>query len=233
KAVDVFFGGDCLDDLGCVHVTRQRQLDQDSMDGGILVELPHHIEQFGLGGVFAHADHARIQPGLFAGGGLVAHVDLRGRVFAYQHDRQAGLNSTGGKRLHAFGNFGANGVGQRLAIDNASAHAEPSALVSAIFMRSATVVTSSFSMILARWASTVLILIFRSPAICLFRRPATMRSSTCCSRAVRRLSTACWSRRARAWFTRSAASSSMRATISRRSLSLNGFSRKSTAPFFM
>src|SRR6218665_187679 len=37
-------------------------------------------------------------------------------------------------------------------------------------------------MMLARCASTVLMLMPRSSAICLFRRPATMRSSTCASR---------------------------------------------------
>jgi hypothetical protein len=49
---------------------------------------------------------------------------------------------------------------------------------SAVFIRSAMVRASILSMMLARWASTVLMLMFRSSAICLFRRPATMRSST-------------------------------------------------------
>jgi hypothetical protein len=44
--------------------------------------------------------------------------------------------------------------------------------------RSATVFTLSFSMMFARCASTVLMLMPRSSAICLFRRPAMMRSST-------------------------------------------------------
>lgn len=44
--------------------------------------------------------------------------------------------------------------------------------------RSATVLTFSFSMMFARCASTVLMLMPRSSAICLFRRPAMMRSST-------------------------------------------------------
>ena len=68
---------------------------------------------------------------------------------------------------------------------------------SAIFSRSATVLAFSFSMMLARCASTVLMLMPRSSAICLFRRPATMRSSTCASRVVRRDSSA--SRLAASW----------------------------------
>src|SRR5690606_31228746 len=130
-----------------------------------------------------------MQSGLFAGGRLVAHIDLRGGVFADQHDRQPGGDAARLEFGHALTDLRLDLVGKRLAVDDASGHATPS-FVSAIFIRSATVVTSSFSMMLARWASTVLMLIFRSPAICLLRRPATMRSSTCCSREVRRLRTA-------------------------------------------
>src|SRR5690554_747943 len=170
----------------------------------------HDIEQLLLGNIGIQSYDARVQAGLLAGGCLVAYVDLRGGVFPHQHHGQAGHDACRLEILYPLGDVGLDGVGQGLAIDNTCGHAVPSALVSAIFMRSATVVTSSFSMILARCASTVLMLMFKSPAICLFRRPATMRSSTCCSRAVKRLSTAWWFFCACTWVTLSAACSSMR-----------------------
>src|SRR5690606_23377820 len=110
-----------------------------------------------------------MQAGLFTGRRLVAHIDLRGGVFSHEYDGQARLQALSTQCLHTFGHFGAHGGGQRLAVDDSCGHAIPSGLVRAIFIRSATVVTSSFSMMLARCASTVLMLMFRSPAICLFR----------------------------------------------------------------
>src|SRR5690606_31147960 len=233
EAVDVFFSRDGFDDLGRVHVARQRQLDKNAVNGRVFIELLDDIQQFGFGAVLAHADHTGMQAGFLAGCRLVAHVDLGGRILADQHDRQPGVNVLCAQRFDTFGNFGAYGVRECLADDDAGCQAAPSEGVRAMLMRSDTVVTSRISMMLARWASADLMRMFASPAICLFRRPATRRSSACCSRAVRRLSTACWLRRARAWATRSLASTSMRATMSRNSASLKGFSRKSTAPFFM
>src|SRR5690606_12996390 len=108
-----------------------------------------------------------MQAGLLAGGGLVADVHLRGGVLSDEHYRQAGVDTLRPQRLHAFGDLGPNGFRECLAVDDSCGHALPSDLARAIFMRSATVVTSSFSMMLARCASTVLMLMFRSPAICL------------------------------------------------------------------
>jgi hypothetical protein len=53
-------------------------------------------------------------------------------------------------------------------------------------IRSAMVRTSNLSMMFARCASTVLMLMERSSAICLLRRPDAIRSRTCRSRGVRR-----------------------------------------------
>src|SRR5690606_28820724 len=195
-----------------VHVPGQRQLHQDAVDGRVAVERVDAFKQLGLGEVGRVLLPDRMQAGLLAGGDLVAHVDLRGGVIAHQHDRQAGTYALGRQRLHALGDFFANALRQGGAVDDACGHAWASGLARATFIRSATVVTSSFSMMLARCASTVLMLMPRSSAICLFKRPATMRSSTCDSRPVSLDSSAsrlaaCWwpAKASRAW-------SSMRST---------------------
>src|SRR3546814_8598381 len=131
----------------------------------IAIQVADHVQQLLFADIGGQSDDLRMQARLFAGGRFVAHGYLRSRVFADQHHGQAGYDAARLQRLHPLADFSFDSVGKQLAIDDASAHATAS-LVSAIFIKSATVVTSSFSMMLARCASTVLMLMFRSPAIC-------------------------------------------------------------------
>ena len=104
----------------------------------------------------------------------------------------------------------------------------------AILSRSATVLALSFSMMLARCASTVLMLMPRSSAICLFRRPGddALEHLRLARGQARQQGVAaggfllCWRRTRRL-------RSSMRSTSDSSSSSLKGFWMKSIAPFFI
>src|SRR5690606_23096286 len=99
----------------------------------------------------------RMQAGLFTSSDLVAYIDLRGGVFADQYDGQTGTDALGSEGLHTLCDFFADALRQGGAVDDACAldggyrrvlqgHACASGFASATFIRSATVVTSSFSM---------------------------------------------------------------------------------------
>jgi hypothetical protein len=91
KAVDVFFRRDGVDDQIAVQVLWQGKLHEDAMHRRIGIELLDQRQQGRLvrigGQLVLEGGHARLG-GLLA---LVTHVDLTGRVLAYQHDREAGL----------------------------------------------------------------------------------------------------------------------------------------------
>jgi hypothetical protein len=88
-------------------------------------------------------------------------------------------------------------------------------------------------MMLARCASTVLMLMPRSSAICLFRRPATMRSSTWASRVVRRRQQGVAAGLLLVLAEGAARLVEHALDQAESSSSLKGFSMKSIAPFFM
>jgi hypothetical protein len=74
-----------------VDLVRERQLDQDAVNGRIGVEAKHQFEQYGLLGVGRQA----VFEGAHAGGGglagLVAHIDLACRIIADQNHGEAGV----------------------------------------------------------------------------------------------------------------------------------------------
>ncbi len=223
KTVHILGGRDRLDHLLRIDVRGQGKLHQDAVDGGVGIERLHACQQFGLGHGRGPALQHRMHAGVFAGLDLVAHIDLRGRVLAHQDHGQARCDALGLEGGHTGADIGAQLAGEGVAVDQLGGHgavgmglkrkrppcgggrwgdgvpvqALAGVCPRAILSRSATVLALSFSMMLARCASTVLMLMPRSSAICLFRRPATMRSSTCASRLVSLESSAsrlaaCW-----------------------------------------
>jgi hypothetical protein len=89
KAVDVLCGRNSGQHLHGIDVLRQRQLNENAVNGGIIVELLDNRQNIGLG-CFGrqlvlpriHADFDRLLR-------LVGHIDLGGRVFAHQNDGEA------------------------------------------------------------------------------------------------------------------------------------------------
>ena len=65
----------------------QRQLDQDAVHGGVVVQAVHDGEQVGLAGCGRQADGAGGDAGLGCGAVLAADVDVAGGIVADQdHD---------------------------------------------------------------------------------------------------------------------------------------------------
>ncbi len=96
-AVDVLARIDRGENLARVEPARQRELNQDPVDGGIGVQLGDQRQQLGLRGGGRQAVIEGADPGLRAGGGLVADVDLRGGIFADQDHRQPRFDAAGAK----------------------------------------------------------------------------------------------------------------------------------------
>src|SRR6185369_11177867 len=231
EAVDVLRRRDRLDDASRRDVLGQGLLDEDAVHGGVGVQRRDAREQLAFAERGGVGLLQRADADLGAGAHLVAHVDLARRIFADEDHRETRCRAGGGE-----GGDALREPGTQLACDPRAVDQLRQALLwapSAIFSRSATVFAFSFSMMLARCASTVLMLMPRSSAICLLSRPATMRSRTCASRVVRRDSSA--SRLAASWcFEKSRrARSSIFSTRATSSSSLKGFSMKSSAPFFI
>ena len=105
----------------CVNVRGQWQLHQNAMNGRVLVEGVNALQQLrfrqGSRVVFQH----RVQSGIGAGLDLVAHVHLRGRVFADQQHGQAGSEAAGFQRSTALADAGTGAGGKGIAVDESCA----------------------------------------------------------------------------------------------------------------
>src|SRR5206468_5948203 len=149
------------------------------------VERGDPLEQLGFGEIGRIRFVDRADSRLGARLDLVAYVDLACRVVADEDDGEAGNFAGRRETCGAARDLGADFARDRGAVDPRRGRQALLCAPSAILSRSATVFAFSFSMMLARCASTVLMLMPRSSAICLLSRPATIRSSTCASRVVR------------------------------------------------
>ena len=100
----------------------QRQLHQDAVDIGIVVQREHAVEQR----LLAHGGGQLVELGAHAGflarADLVAHIDARGGVVASEHDRQAGANAALRKRGDLLLHRGAHLRGERFSVENPRGH---------------------------------------------------------------------------------------------------------------
>jgi hypothetical protein len=122
EAVHVLGGRDGLDDLLAVHVLRKRQLHQDAVHLRVVVERTDAGQQVG----FAHVGGVGLQRGLQARlravVDLVLRVDLAGRVLAHEDDGKSRVHATGLERGGAACDFGADGFGEGVAVDQLGGH---------------------------------------------------------------------------------------------------------------
>ncbi len=122
ETVHVFCRCNRFNDFLRINVRGQRQLHQDAVDGGVLVERFHARQQFGFGQGGGVLLQHRVQAGVMAGLDLVAHIDLAGRVFADQHHGQTRRDATGAQGGRALGDFGPQLFGEGVAVDEMCGH---------------------------------------------------------------------------------------------------------------
>ena len=122
KAVHILLRRNGVNNGLFVDLGGQRQLHQNTMDGGILRQLFHLGQQRLLRGVGGQVDAAALNAALRAVVDLAADIDLTGGVLAYQNDRQAGVDAPVFQLPDLFCGLGLRGCGQCLAVNDGCAH---------------------------------------------------------------------------------------------------------------
>ena len=88
QPVDIFFRADCVNHSLLGNLFRYGKLHQNAMHLRVVVERAHLVEKRLLRCIGRQAKLQRIHADLFCRNALIAHIDLRGRVFADQYNRQ-------------------------------------------------------------------------------------------------------------------------------------------------
>ncbi|MPM92222.1 hypothetical protein SDC9_139357 [bioreactor metagenome] len=122
EAVDILLGGDGFEHFLFVEMLRQRQLDQDAVNGRIGIQFGDLVEHHLLVDIAVIDDLFGMHADGQAAIDLVLHINLGGRVFADQNNHQTGLVPLGRQRLNAGLEALAQFVCQRLAVDNLCRH---------------------------------------------------------------------------------------------------------------
>ncbi len=89
EAIDVLVRTDALEQQRGVQMLGQRQLNQDAVDGGVVVELIDQRQQLFLAGFGGKIVGLRMKPDFLAVLALVRHINLGRRVHAHQNHCQA------------------------------------------------------------------------------------------------------------------------------------------------
>ena len=118
EPVDVLRGIDRLDHLGLVEVGRQRQLDEDPVDGVVGVQLGEELKELVLRRVRREPKVVRVDADGRRGLVLAGDVDVGGRVVADEHGREADL----AELLDLRGDLFADLRRERLAVDQLGGH---------------------------------------------------------------------------------------------------------------
>lgn len=100
KTVHVLLRGDTPDHRHGVYVVRQRRLHQDTVDGGVRIQLVHQLQQLFLGRAHGQIVRPRVDADPLARLSLLAHVDFGGRVGTRQDNSQAGDPLAPKTKLH-------------------------------------------------------------------------------------------------------------------------------------
>ncbi len=127
EPVRILLGRNRPDHQILVQVIRQGQLNQNTMHGGIIVQLVDDGQQRLFSRISVHlvlvAVHADLN-GLLA---LVAHINLGRRVLTHQHNRQTGRDAViGFQGCDLCGDLFPNSGGKGFSVDDVSSHIRPS-----------------------------------------------------------------------------------------------------------
>ena len=110
EAVYILAVIDGLNDFLLVDMLRQRQLDDEAVYIGILIQLAHTSKQLSFGHVIFIPDECRLESTLFAGDDLILHIRLGTTVVPHEHSRQMRLFSSVNHDLfYFFRNLGLDG----------------------------------------------------------------------------------------------------------------------------
>jgi len=123
ETVDVLFGVDAGDHRAFVDMLGQGQLNEDTVDRRIGVELRDQSEQLGLAGAGGQAMLEALHPRRNGRLALRADIDRRCRIVADQHHRQPG--PAPGLREYpcrAFRHAGAQPGGECFSVDHSCRH---------------------------------------------------------------------------------------------------------------
>jgi len=89
QPIDVLLGPDRLDHRIGIEMRGQRQLHQDAVDVGILVQRGHQRLKFGLRGVLGQGVLHRFEAALLGHAALGGDIDMGGRIIADNHHGEA------------------------------------------------------------------------------------------------------------------------------------------------
>ncbi len=106
EPIHILRGQHSIEKRLCVHLLRQRKLNQDSVDLIPIVECGHQVQHLlGCYG-FGRRDQVAVDAKLFAGLHFTANINLRRGYVTHKYRRQPGPNSPPGQlpyfRLHFF-----------------------------------------------------------------------------------------------------------------------------------
>ncbi len=123
EAIDILVGCDRRDHPGLVHVARKRKLDEDAVHRAVGIEARDQRDQLGLGCAGGQSVLEARHSGRERGLALGADIDLARRILTDQHYRQSGLSARRGREsARRLGDPGAQGFGERLAVDPRRRH---------------------------------------------------------------------------------------------------------------
>ncbi len=113
KSVDVLAVIDGEGDLFFVDVLRQRQLHDEAVHIGVVIEALYDVERFGFGDFRRAPDERTLETHLFAGPDLGINVNFTCGVFADEHGSEVGNFSAALANQADFGGqFGLDIFGQ-------------------------------------------------------------------------------------------------------------------------
>ena len=97
EAVHIFGGIDGFEDALGIHLRGKRELDQDTVDVVVAIQIFDDGEHFESAYRGSRGDESTGKADLFAGGDFAFHVELRGGIFADEDGGEAGTNAGGGE----------------------------------------------------------------------------------------------------------------------------------------
>src|ERR1700719_661182 len=122
KSVDIFSGIYGFEDEFGIDLWRQRELDEDAIDGRIAVQVVDELQHFASAYSCRRSMHPAGDPELLARSDLAFHVKLRCRIVTHQYSSEARTDTRGSHGRDLALKLGENLVADFQAIENARGH---------------------------------------------------------------------------------------------------------------
>ena len=106
KTVDVFGGRNGFGDRLGIQMIGERELNDEPIDGVVLVEFVHNLDEFGLGDVGRPNDHGALESNAVTAPDFVVNVCLAGTVVSHEYSGEMRRTvSLSGPIGHFYGDF--------------------------------------------------------------------------------------------------------------------------------